>query len=234
MSVRPWNKDLSISHGRIKTVKTEYSEDELPLDPDFASALLEWKRKSADPTRFTGLELVFATQSSSNPRQASREEDNSQETEGRLNPSTLAPDSSGAALSPDRHTNRGGRTPFGFSRPSSRLAPAPARRLRGRTTFPLRASRLNVTKLIQISLQYVPLQVEGAASSFANDLDEAGQLQFVNMVRHRLAGDVVQRHQVAERDMPFVRGDLLENLHATRLCKHLGHVGKLLCGQPVL
>jgi hypothetical protein len=27
--------------------------------PDFASALLEWKRKSADPTGFTGLELVF-------------------------------------------------------------------------------------------------------------------------------------------------------------------------------
>ena len=93
---------------------------------------------------------------------------------------------------------------------------------------------LNVTKLIQISLQYVPLQVEGAASSFANDLDEAGQFQFVNMVRHRLAGDVVQRHQVAECDLPSVRGDLLENLHATRLCKHLGHVGKLFCGQTVL
>ena len=93
---------------------------------------------------------------------------------------------------------------------------------------------LNVTKLIQISLQHIPLQVEGAASPFANDLDEAGQPQFMNMVRHRLTGDVVQRHQVAERDLPFVRGDLLENLHTTRLCKHLGHMGKLLCGQPVL
>ena len=54
------------------------------------------------------------------------------------------------------------------------------------------------------------------------------------MVRHRLAGDVVQRRQVAERDVPSVRGNLLENLHTTRLRKHLGHVGKLLCGQPVL
>ena len=95
-------------------------------------------------------------------------------------------------------------------------------------------STLNVTKLIQISLQYVPLQVECAASSFANDLDEAGQHQFVSMVRHRLAGDVVQRRQVAERDVPSVRGNLLENLHTTRLRKHLGHVGKLFCGQPVL
>ncbi|AXC13751.1 site-specific recombinase, phage integrase family [Acidisarcina polymorpha] len=49
----------AVVHGRIKAVKTEYSEDELPLDPDFATALLEWKRKSADPTRFTGLELMF-------------------------------------------------------------------------------------------------------------------------------------------------------------------------------
>ena len=101
-------------------------------------------------------------------------------------------------------------------------------------TVVIEASQLNVTKLIQISLQYVPLQVECAASSFANDLDEAGQLQLVSMVRHRLAGDVVQRHQVAERDVPPVRGNLLENLDATRLRKHLGHVGKLLWGQPVL
>jgi len=93
---------------------------------------------------------------------------------------------------------------------------------------------LDVTKLIQISLQYVTLQVEGAASSFANDVDEAGQRQFANMVRHRLAFDVVQRHQVAERDAPSVRGNLLENLHTTWLRKHLGHVGKLLCGKPVL
>ena len=49
----------AVVHGRIKAVKTEYSEDELPLDPDFATTLLEWKRKSADPTRLTGLELMF-------------------------------------------------------------------------------------------------------------------------------------------------------------------------------
>jgi hypothetical protein len=28
-------------------VKTEYSEDELPLDPDFAPRLLDWKRCSS-------------------------------------------------------------------------------------------------------------------------------------------------------------------------------------------
>ncbi|HXU17638.1 MAG TPA: hypothetical protein VN708_21055 [Terriglobales bacterium] len=33
-------------HGRIGPVKTEYSEDELPIDPDFATLLLEWKRIS--------------------------------------------------------------------------------------------------------------------------------------------------------------------------------------------
>jgi integrase len=33
----------AVVHGRVKTVKTEYSEDELPLDPDFATILLDWK-----------------------------------------------------------------------------------------------------------------------------------------------------------------------------------------------
>jgi len=33
-------------NGRIGPVKTECSEDELPLDPEFATILLEWKRKS--------------------------------------------------------------------------------------------------------------------------------------------------------------------------------------------
>ena len=33
----------AVVHGRVKTVKTEYSEDELPLDPDFATVLLAWK-----------------------------------------------------------------------------------------------------------------------------------------------------------------------------------------------
>lgn len=35
-----------VVHGRIGPVKTEYSKDELPLDPDLATSLLEWKRKS--------------------------------------------------------------------------------------------------------------------------------------------------------------------------------------------
>ena len=96
------------------------------------------------------------------------------------------------------------------------------------------AQALDVAELIQIGLQYVPLQVERAASALANDVDEAGQRQFANMVRHRLAFDVVQRHQVAERDLASVLGDLLENIHTTRLRQHLGHVGKLLCGKPVL
>jgi integrase len=33
----------AVVHGRVKMVKTEYSEDELPLDPDFAAILLDWK-----------------------------------------------------------------------------------------------------------------------------------------------------------------------------------------------
>jgi hypothetical protein len=35
-----------VVNGRIGPVKTEYSEDELPLDPDFATILLEIKRTS--------------------------------------------------------------------------------------------------------------------------------------------------------------------------------------------
>jgi integrase len=62
----------AVVHGRIKTVKTEYSEDELPLDPDFASILLDWKRKSDEQARkaltdgttpLAGPELVFPSSS---------------------------------------------------------------------------------------------------------------------------------------------------------------------------
>ena len=43
----------AVVHGRVKTVKTEYSEDELPLDPDFATVLLAWKSRAPKS------ELVF-------------------------------------------------------------------------------------------------------------------------------------------------------------------------------
>ena len=55
----------AVVHGRVKLVKTEYSEDELPLDPDFATLLLEWRRSQSRhapediPTRLTGLHLLF-------------------------------------------------------------------------------------------------------------------------------------------------------------------------------
>ena len=55
----------AVVHGRVKLVKTEYSEDELPLDPDFATLLLEWRRSQSRhapediPTRLTGLNLLF-------------------------------------------------------------------------------------------------------------------------------------------------------------------------------
>jgi integrase len=34
----------AVVHGRVKMVKTEYSEDELSLDPDFTEIFLDWKR----------------------------------------------------------------------------------------------------------------------------------------------------------------------------------------------
>lgn len=55
----------AVVHGRVKLVKTEYSEDELPLDPDFATLLLGWRRSQSGhapediPTRLTGLHLLF-------------------------------------------------------------------------------------------------------------------------------------------------------------------------------
>ena len=36
----------AVVHGRHGPVKTEYSEDELPLDPEIATILLDWKRAS--------------------------------------------------------------------------------------------------------------------------------------------------------------------------------------------
>jgi integrase len=60
----------AVVHGRVKIVKTEYSEDDLPLDSDFAAILLDWKYKSEEETRkalaagkipFMGSELVFTS-----------------------------------------------------------------------------------------------------------------------------------------------------------------------------
>lgn len=45
-----------VVHGRVSTVKTEYSEDDLPIDPLFASRLLDWRAgaaKSAEGWVFT-------------------------------------------------------------------------------------------------------------------------------------------------------------------------------------
>lgn len=49
----------AVVHGRIQSVKTEYSEDELPLDPDFAGILATWKKNSSGkgllfPSHVTG------------------------------------------------------------------------------------------------------------------------------------------------------------------------------------
>jgi integrase len=60
----------AVVHGRVKWVKTEYSEDELPLDPGFAAVLLDWKSECEEQARRAltdrktpkmGLDLVFAS-----------------------------------------------------------------------------------------------------------------------------------------------------------------------------
>lgn len=59
----------AVIHGRVESVKTEYSEDELPLDPDFASVLLDWKMEcqsqkkaqTEESTQLSGLDLLFTS-----------------------------------------------------------------------------------------------------------------------------------------------------------------------------
>jgi integrase len=41
----PMRVTRKVINGRISRVKTEYSEDDLPLDRDFATQLLDWKRQ---------------------------------------------------------------------------------------------------------------------------------------------------------------------------------------------
>jgi len=52
----------AVVHGRVKFVKTEYSEDELPLDPDLAAILLDWMRQTERDARerfeSTGIEVA--------------------------------------------------------------------------------------------------------------------------------------------------------------------------------
>jgi integrase len=38
----------AVVHGRVDDVKTEYSEDDLPLDPDFGTVMLNWKARSPE------------------------------------------------------------------------------------------------------------------------------------------------------------------------------------------
>jgi integrase len=60
----------AVVHGRVKIVKTEYSEDDLPLDSDFAAILFDCKYKSQEENRkalaagktpIVGSELVFTS-----------------------------------------------------------------------------------------------------------------------------------------------------------------------------
>lgn len=58
--------ERAVVHGRVESVKTEYSEDELPLDPEFAEVLLNWKltceaerATGQGSTPLAGLDLLF-------------------------------------------------------------------------------------------------------------------------------------------------------------------------------
>ena len=53
----------AIVQGRVDEVKTEYSQDDLPLDPDFAAMMLEWKQRC--PATFEG--WVFANPDTQKP-----------------------------------------------------------------------------------------------------------------------------------------------------------------------
>jgi integrase len=48
----------AVVHRRVRIVKTEYSEDDLPLDPDFAVILLGWKCRSEEETRKTNSKVA--------------------------------------------------------------------------------------------------------------------------------------------------------------------------------
>jgi integrase len=56
-----------VVNGRVNRLKTEYSEDDLPLDPDFATQLLHWKRQCPSSLG----ECVFANPATSLPYYAS-------------------------------------------------------------------------------------------------------------------------------------------------------------------
>lgn len=42
--IRSAEREEAVVHGRLGPVKTEYSEDELPLDPEIATLLFDWKQ----------------------------------------------------------------------------------------------------------------------------------------------------------------------------------------------
>jgi integrase len=89
-----------VVNGRVSTVKTEYSEDELPLDQDFSRELLHWKAQC--PPSFEG--WLFPAPLTGRPYYASEIQKDYLKTAGRKDRSQ--PERKSSQSGSFRHTYR--------------------------------------------------------------------------------------------------------------------------------
>src|SRR5258708_40335811 len=94
-----------------------------------------------------------------------------------------------------------------------------------------REAELYFRQPVEISAQYPALQDKVCELAFAEDLDQAGGLEFLDVVRQCRGADVLALVQAAARRRGVVFADFPEDLNATRLGERAGNARELALGQ---
>src|SRR5438270_13911997 len=84
---------------------------------------------------------------------------------------------------------------------------------------------------VEISPQHPALQDKVCELAFAEELDQAGGLEFLDVMGQGRRADALALVQGAARRRGVALADLLEDLNATRLCESAGDARELALGQ---
>src|SRR5258708_20313192 len=90
-----------------------------------------------------------------------------------------------------------------------------------------REGELYFRQWVEIGAQYPALQDKVCELAFAEDIDQAGGLEFLDVMGQGRGANALALVQGAARHRGVVRADLLEDLNATRLGERHGNAPKL-------